>query len=114
MAWFCYHCVQPRSQCVPGVEPGGCAAVEAEAAEYRASLDGSKRVYFGSVPGGTTATAGLMDHTRKFDRDMHVYREAVRAGEQPDQVSEAAVLKARKRQEMVERAQKRGILDGAG
>jgi len=111
MTYFCYECVQPRHQCPPGHEPGSCAVTEGISAEYREELALSgKRVYLASMPGGTTKLAGQMDHTRKFDRDMHDYREAVRSGEQPDQVSTAAVERTRKRQEVKARVAARDDL----
>jgi hypothetical protein len=70
---------------------------------------------FGSVPGGSTPSAGRLDWQRKFDGDMHAYREAVRAGEQPDRVSVEAVEKNRRDHETVERILDSGkveLIDG--
>lgn len=73
-------------------------------AQLRAERENGKRaIYFGSVPGGTTPEAGKLDHQRSFDADMHAYREAVRGGEQPDQVSIEAVRKNRQRNEALDR-----------
>ena len=105
MPYWCHYCNHERTLCPPGAESkGGCAVVESAAAEYRAevALTG-KRVSFGSVPGGSTKTAGLMDHTRKFDKDMHAYREARRIGLQPDKVSADAVRNLERQAEVVER-----------
>jgi hypothetical protein len=108
MSYFCYACVQLRSLCPPGKEPGGCAAVEAEAELYFYERDhGPKRVYLGSVPGGTTAAAKKRDQSREFDAGLHAYREAKRAGEQPDNTSVAGVEKARRRQEQMDKVQRR-------
>ena len=60
-------------------------------------------VSFGSVPGGTRAGSYAKQRERKFDRDMHAYREARRAGERPDSTSEEGVRKARQRRESFER-----------
>ena len=105
--YWCWYCNQPRTDCAPGTESGSCRLVETEAADYRAEAAArGKTVNFGSVPGGSTETAGLMDHTRKFDRDMHLYHEARRAGEQPDQVSEEAIWKERKRRAVEEKVRR--------
>lgn len=51
---------------------------------------------FGAVPGGTTPASMLKAKSRKFDKDMHVYREAVRGGLDPEQITTEAVEKADK------------------
>ena len=64
-------------------------------------------VNFGSVPGGTRPMAKRKDHEVKFDKDMHAYREARRAGEQPDKVSARAVSETRRRVESVARGREK-------
>lgn len=109
MPYFCYECAQPRSLCPPGEEEGGCAAVEAQAAAYRAEKAAGKYAFpfLGAVPGGASKAASQKEGYIKLNRDMEAYREARRAGEQPDQVSVEAVRKNRQRKEFEERMEKR-------
>ena len=110
MPYLCWYCNRVREECPPLDDKETCAIVEALAAAKRdEDAVRGKTVSLLSVPGGTTKTAGQMDHTRKFNRDMHIYREAVRAGENPDQVSEVAVRKERQRQERIERNGKNAV-----
>ena len=67
-------------------------------------------VGFASVPGGTRPGSQKLTFQRKFDKGMHAYREARRAGEQPDGTTVEAVERTRRRQEVHERADK--ILEG--
>ena len=60
-------------------------------------------ISFGSVPGGTRPGSFRASYERKFKNDMEAYREAKRAGEQPDAVSVEGVEKARKRKELMEK-----------
>ena len=60
----------------------------------------------GIVPGGANDTPQVQAQ-RKFDSDMHSYREARRAGLQPDMVSKQAVEKAEKKAYLEERVLKR-------
>lgn len=46
---------------------------------------------FGAVPGGTRPASFAKAHAQKFDKDMNAYREAVRNGMNPDQISVEAV-----------------------
>lgn len=64
-------------------------------------------ITFGSVPGGTRPGSFKVQHERKFAKDMDAYREARRAGEQPDKVSVEGVRKARQRKESIERGRKK-------
>ena len=57
-----------------------------------------------SVPGGTRPGSFRVAHERKFNRDMDRYREARRAGEQPDGVSVEKVEATQKRVESHARA----------
>ena len=95
MAYWCYTCLGPRSQCEPGSEPGACAVNERIAAE----APPSKAMPFIYMEGGTTTLAGQMDHTRSFDKGMDRYREARRHGEQPDSTTVEGVERARRRQD---------------
>lgn len=60
-----------------------------------------------SVPGGTRPGSFKKSWERKFDKDMHAYRNARRAGEQPDTVSVEGVRKNRQRMESIERGRKK-------
>jgi hypothetical protein len=97
-----------------GATCGDCAERYRRNLAANRSPDFSPSV-FGSVPGGTTPSAARLDHQHKFDSDMHAYREAVRAGEQPDRVSAEAVEKNRRNHDLVERVIDSGsveVVDG--
>ena len=64
-------------------------------------------ISFGSVPGGTRPGSFALQHERKFNKDMHAYREARRAGEKPDQISTESIEKYRKKEESLARARKK-------
>lgn len=64
-------------------------------------------ISFGSVPGGTRPGSFRKKQERDFDKGMHAYREARRAGEQPEATTVEGVRKARQKQEVVERAMKK-------
>ena len=75
MPYFCYRCNQPRSQCPPGDEIGGCALVEADAAEYRQEKAGYKPMF-------QTHRLRSMNDANTTSREMRddIYREARRTG----------------------------------
>ena len=64
-------------------------------------------ITFGSVPGGTRPGSFKLQHQRTFEEDMHAYREAKRAGEQPDQISRKSIEKKRRITESIERGKKK-------
>jgi len=53
-------------------------------------------VCFTGVPGGSTVLATKRDNEKKFNKDMHAYREAVRQGLNPEQVTKEAAITAEK------------------
>lgn len=70
-------------------------------------------VSFGSVPGGTRAGSFAKQRERKFDKDMHTYREARRSGERPDATTVEGVRSARQRRERLERGRNKLASMGA-
>jgi len=100
---ICYICNElkpdgPKVACLSDY----CEGLHAERKERQEQHPNEIFMTFAAMPGGTTTAAGHMDHARKFNTDMHAYREAVRAGESPDQVSVEAVREGRIRQEAEE------------
>ena len=113
--YFCYRCNQFRSLCKPGMLPGSCVLVEADALEYREEIARQgKSVYLGSVPGGTTDLAKKMDQTRQFHKDLYAFEDAKRAGEKPDGTTVKGVRSARQRVESFERAERKGYIERTG
>lgn len=68
-------------------------------------------VGFQSVPGGTRPGAAKLKHQQDFDNGMHAYREAKRAGEQPEGTSVEAVRKTRQKQEFLAKMADRIVED---
>jgi len=71
-----------------GCQDKGCVAIK--------NSNPPKRIIFGAVPGGTTKASRQKDSSIKFNNDMHKYREAVRQGLNPDQVTAKAALTSEK------------------
>lgn len=63
-------------------------------------------VGFGSVPGGTRPGSKRLAKERHFNKSMHAYREARRAGEKPEGTSLEAIERTRRKRESQERAKK--------
>ncbi len=91
---FCYADNQMKDICEKG-QDGECLNLAADAAETRANRASGNFdfPYLGAMVGGTTPAALDKYLEQKFDRDMHVYREARRGGERPDMVTQEAVFK---------------------
>lgn len=91
MPYFCHihNGLYKGIEGVEGCQDEGCVALRAK--------EIAPVVMFGAVPGGTRAAGAAKVHAKQFDKDMHTYREAVRNGLNPDQVSAKAVETEEKR-----------------
>ena len=91
MPYFC-HIHNGLYVTVEGKE--GCQHDKCE--EFRSIEGAAPVIVFGAVPGGTRPASVAKAHAKKFDEDMHSYREAHRSGLRPRQVSKKAVEEADK------------------
>ncbi len=95
---MCYVCNEAKHKTGP---EGEC--ISATCVDYRENPS-PPVLWFGAVPGGSSAAAGKLAWEREFKKDQHAYREARRAGERPMTSTVKGVERARKRQEVKERA----------
>ncbi len=105
---FCYADNQMKDICTTD-EDGECLNLAADAAETRPDRASGNFdfPFLGAMVGGTTPAAQDKGLERKFDSDMHVYREARRGGERPDMITQEAVFKQQRIVEHEARMQER-------
>ena len=106
-------CNQPKDGWKSECRSDVCLDLRRSYDEERGVRGKFEGIRFGSIPGGTRSLAKKMDYTREFNRDMHLYREARRAGEQPDGISKKKISDTRRRVEQQAELKEKGVYHGA-
>lgn len=108
--YWCWIHQRPRSQCPP--YDGTCSLIMQMADELQEDRKNRPPIIGAWMKGGTRLVDRQMGHTRSFETGLHRYREARRAGEQPDSTTVEGVERAQKRVESHARARRK--LEKAG